>query len=193
MVVGASVRPRVALGAFAIRGLLRAWANLRAGRALWSVKRDCSLFLCLFDGLLDGALLLASELLRNEGTHGVGALLAVDHDGEALVVVQLGASVTGSLFLGGDGLVPLLLETLGLPGLHDVAGAGATLNTELELGESETAERVEHAGHVGTNHQHSLVIAPVNDHDQLAVVLAKVNISDSASLNVSSNGLKGSQ
>lgn len=154
-----------------------------------SVQRESSL---LASSLLSRAL-LASERLGSKGAHGVRALLAVDHDGEAFVVVQLGASVAGGLLGGGGGGIPLGLEALSLPGLGDHATLGAALDVEHELGEGEPAEGVEHTGHVGAVNEDGPVVGPVDDHDELAVVLAKVNISNSARLHVSSNGLKESQ
>ena len=130
----------------------------------WSDQRDCSLLaLYLLDGLLDGALLLATgELLGGELADGEGSSLSVDHDAEALHIVEAGAFLVLLHLLGGAGRFELLGEIELLPCLGKGRGAGAAEDRHTEVDEGQSAEGVHAAGEVHTVNEHLLGISPVD-------------------------------
>lgn len=121
--------------------------------------------------------------------HG-GALAAVDHNGEALVVAEGSALGEAGHLLGSRGSFPSLLHVGSLPGLEDGASAGTSLDLDRELGQSEATEGHDHAGETGTINEDLLVVQEINDDAQFAVISSEVNIAHAASLNVSSEHLK---
>ena len=126
------------------------------------------------------------ECLLGELSHGEASSLSVDHDGEALHVGEAGASVESGHLLGDGSGVPLLLQAESLGGLEDGGGSGTAEHVQLQLGEGESSQGVQHAGEVLAIHQHAVLVSNIDDHDELAVVLAEVHVGNSAGFHESS-------
>lgn len=172
---------------FCVSGLGVLRAGLATGDSIFT-RRACSL---LAGGLLGGGL-LGVDLLAHELADGKGSLLSVDHHGEALEVVQVGALSLGRELLGNVGGGPLFADLVFLPGLLDSTRAGTAVKGNLNFGELESAEGVEGAGELAllALDKDSLAISPVNNEHGLAVVFTEVNKSKSSSLNKESKRLK---
>lgn len=171
---------------------MRCCGNLAASAR--SVQRDCSLLaLGGSDGLLDGALLGNTHLLLGELADGEGSSLSVDHDAEAVHVAKAGAFGGLLHLLGGGSLLELLGELELLPCLGDSGGSGTAEEGQTQLGEGESTQGVEAAGEVNAVDEDLLVIAPVNDGHEFAVILSEVNVSSSAGFDEISKDLKLSQ
>ena len=134
---------------------------------------------------------LASRSVAGELAHGKGSSLSVDHDAEALEIVETGAFL-GLLHLeSGRASSELLGELELLGGLGDSGGSGTTEETgDDELGHGESAHGVEAAGEAFTINENLFGVDPVDNDDELAVILTKVNKSGSASLHKVSKDLK---
>ena len=87
-------------------------------------------------------------------------------------------------------IFPLLLKTELLGSGDNSGGSGSSEKGQSELGESESADGVKNTREVLAVNEHLVGIAPVDNDDQLSVILSKVNKSNSASLNVVSKDLK---
>jgi hypothetical protein len=165
----------------------RAWWCLGSVAQAVIKRRECSL---LFGSGLLGTTLLGVDLLAHEFTNGVCSLLSVDHHAEATHVVEISAFSRAVQLLGGAGLLPLLVNLGGFPELLHGGGSSTTVEGNLDLGESKSAEGVHAAGEGSTFNENALAISPVDNKDGLAVILSEVNESESTSLNKLSKRLK---
>ena len=137
--------------------------------------------------MLDASL----SLLVSDFPDGESPSLSVDHDGESLEVTQVGAGFSLGHLLGNGKSIETLLDIGGTPSLNDVASAGSSVEVGDDLGESQSSQRVDHSGEVGSINEDPVLVGNIYDHDNLAIILSKVNECDSAGFDESSIDLKG--
>lgn len=82
------------------------------------------------------------------------ALLAADHDLEAVEVRKLGAGLAGAQLLGPSGLVPLAVDLGRLPSLADNAGAARAGDLNRQISQGNTLGADDLALDVGAADEH---------------------------------------
>lgn len=134
--------------------------------------------------LLFGGALQLVELLADSKT----ASSAGDQGLESVEVVHVGASSSALEGLGSLGFGPLGSQTEFLGGLLHGVGAGTTLDVDDVISEENTLEVHDLAldAMLGTIQDHAVGIDDVDDHANLALELATVDLDDAANLDKTS-------
>ena len=117
--------------------------------------------------------------------HGPTSLFSSNHNLEAIQVRELlAASVSLHLKVSAVG-GPLLIETKLSSSLGEGTSSAATLDRDYDLSQSESLERINNSWELlsGCVDQNASGIENVDDHDQFAIVFAKIDEANSTWFN----------
>ncbi len=114
---------------------------------------------------------------------GRSSSLSEEHDFEALEIRERSTGLLGGDLANLGESSPLLCQVNLLRLLIDRSGSFSTLEGQLDLGQAESLQGVNHSFEVWSVDEHAVLVCDVSNHNLLSVIAAVVNESDAAALN----------